>query len=235
MKLLGIIGGMSWESTAEYYRIINSLVKQKMGNFHSSKCLIYSVDFEELYSFQREGNEKLLRQSLLEIVNKLTVAKAELILIATNTMHKFYDFLQNHTHVPILHIAEASGQELVRKGLSNPLILGTKITMEEDFYFDYLKKSFNINAIKPGDEDRTMVNRVIFEELVKGEFKDDSRNAFMDVIDKMKKKGADSVMLACTEIPLLIKQEHSSLPVIDTTFIHAAAAVKIQLNEQYKA
>jgi len=231
MKTIGIIGGMSWESSTEYYRIINERVKEKLGGLHSAKILLYSVDFNEIEELQHQDKWQELTQILTAIAQRLEKAGADLILIATNTMHLMAEEVQQEIGIPLLHIADATGRELQRKNVRKVLLLGTRFTMEKDFYTRRLKEQYGMDVSIPDEKDRELIHRVIYRELCLGEFKEDSRKAFLDIIGRQVEEGVEAVVLGCTEIPLLIKQKDLSVPVIDTSKVHALAAVEAALSE----
>jgi len=225
MKTIGLLGGMSWESSLVYYRIINETVKARLGGLHSAQCLMYSVDFAEIEALQHAGEWDLLTQQMISAVHHLKQGGADFLVICTNTMHRMADEIEAATRMPLVHIADATAQAIQTQGLKTVGLLGTRFTMEEDFYRGRLQNKHNLNVIIPEEAQRELVHRVIYEELVKGEIRADSRNAFKEVIMRLKARGAQGVILGCTEIPLLIQQEDVDLPVFDTTHIHAEAAV----------
>ena len=226
MKTIGLLGGMSWESTLEYYRLINMYVNEHLGKLHSGKILMYSFDFQEIEELQHSGDWDKLGIMMAEAARKLERAGAELMVICTNTMHKVAGSVERNTAVPLIHIADAAGEEMRGRGIARAGLLGTKFTMSRDFYRERLKKRYDINVIIPGKEDMKTVHEVIYNELVLGMFKEASRNRFQEIIDKMVAAGAEGIILGCTEIPLLIKQEHVSVPVLDTLRLHAEAAAE---------
>ena len=230
MKTIGLIGGMSWESTLEYYRLINELVSEKLGDLHSAKCLIYSFDFEEIAREQEKGNWKRLAEMLINSAKKLEVAGADFVLICTNTMHKVAKEVQERISIPVISIIDATAEEIKKKGLNKVGLLGTLFTMEDGFYSQQLAEH-GIKTLIPEKQDREFVHRVIFDELCKGIFNGESKQRMVEIIEKLSKKGAEGVILGCTEIPLLIKQEDVSIPIFDTTFIHSKKAVELALNE----
>ncbi len=230
MKTIGLIGGMSWESSLEYYRIINETVKELIGGLHSAKSIMFSYDFEEIESLQHLGKWTELTDSLTEIAKRLENAGAELIVICTNTMHKVADEMQTNLSIPIIHIADATAEKIMEKKLQTVGLLGTKFTMEEGFYKDRLKKEYGLEVMLPDKEERQVVHDIIYNELVLGKLKNQSRNIFINIIHKLKASGAEGIILGCTEIPLLIKQEDTNIPLFDTTTIHARAAVKNALD-----
>jgi len=225
MKTIGLLGGMSWESSLVYYRIINETVKARLGGLHSAQCLMYSVDFAQIEALQHAGEWDLLTQQMISAVHHLKQGGADFLVICTNTMHRMADEIEAATRMPLVHIADATAQAIRALGMKTVGLLGTRFTMEEDFYRGRLQNKHNLNVIIPEEAQRELVHRVIYEELVKGEIRADSRNAFKEVIMRLKARGAQGVILGCTEIPLLIQQEDVDLPVFDTTHIHAEAAV----------
>ena len=226
MKTIGLLGGMSWESTLEYYRLINMYVNERLGKLHSGKILLYSFDFQGIEELQHSGEWEELGLVMADAARKLERAGAELMVICTNTMHKVAGTVEGSTGVPLIHIADAAGEEIRGRGIAKVGLLGTKFTMTRDFYRERLKKRYDIDVIIPGQEDMEFVHNVIYDELVLGVFKDDSRNRFREIIEGMAASGAEGIILGCTEIPLLIKQEHVSIPVLDTLRLHADAAAE---------
>lgn len=229
MKTIGLIGGMSWKSSAEYYRIINELVKMQLGELHSCKSIMYSVDFGEVEKLQHEGNWEALTQIMIESALSLQNAGADFIVICTNTMHKMAEEIQSKLEIPLLHIADATGECIIEKRYKKVGLLGTKFTMEQDFYKGRINEKFGIEVVVPSDKDQLIVHEVIYNELVTGKINAESRNKFKRIIEKMAKQGAEGVILGCTEIPLLIGEEDSEIDIFDTTFIHAMAAVSFAL------
>lgn len=230
MKIIGLIGGMSWESSAEYYRIINEEVKKRLGGLHSAKCLLYSVDFEEIERFQTKGEWENAGEKLGDAASSLEKAGAEFILICTNTMHKVIDAIQSKINIPILHIADATAEQIKKQEITNIGLLGTRYTMEQDFYKSRIE-SKGINVIVPNAEDREMVNKIIFDELCLGKIHQESRDYYKSIIQKLIVSGAQGIILGCTEIGLLIKPDDSEVPLFDTTYIHALEAVNISLEK----
>ncbi len=224
MKTMGLIGGMSWESSALYYRLINEKVKQQLGGLHSAKCLLYSVDFQEIEHYQANGQWQHAGQLLAEAALSLQKAGADFIVICTNTMHKVIDKIEARITIPILHIADATALQIQQAGIQTIALLGTKYTMEQDFYKKRIEQ-FGIAVIVPDEEERTVVNRIIYEELCLGRIEAASKERYLQVIDNLMKAGAQGIILGCTEIGLLIKQDDVPIPVFDTTVIHALAAV----------
>ncbi len=230
MKTIGLIGGMSWESSIEYYRIINETVKSRLGGLHSADCLMYSVDFAEIEALQHAGDWAQLTQTMVAAAQRLEDGGAECLVICTNTMHKMADEIQSSIRIPLLHIADAAGAAIQAKGLTTVGLLGTRFTMEGDFYNARLAQKFGLQGLIPEETDRETVHRVIYQELVKGEIREESRQAFLNIINGLQNHGAQGVILGCTEIPLLVRQSDVTIPVFDTTQLHAEAAVDWALN-----
>ncbi|MCH2196621.1 aspartate/glutamate racemase family protein [Kordia sp.] len=230
MKTIGLIGGITPQSTILYYQILNDLAEEHTGTSHSAKCLINSVDFGQIKKLQHEGCWDLLDEIMADAAKNLENAGASLVLITANTMHLTIEAVRKSVSVPVIHIAEATAEKIVEKNLKTVLLLGTKYTMEMDFYKDVLS-SFGINSLIPNAEERKEINRVIYEELPKGELKESSRANYVQIIERLKnEEGAEGVILGCTEIPLLIQQKDVSIPVFDTTKIHATKAMYLAMN-----
>ncbi|MEC5425711.1 aspartate/glutamate racemase family protein [Virgibacillus sp. C22-A2] len=230
MKTIGLIGGMSWESSIEYYRIINEEVNAALGGLHSAKCLLYSVDFEEIERFQVEGNWEAAGKLLGNVAKSLERAGADFIVICTNTMHKVIAPIAERINIPIIHIADATADLIKKQGLRTVGLLGTKYTMEQDFYKSRLE-SQGIEVLVPGQSERVRINEIIFEELCFGKIKTPSKQYFQEVMKGLVEEGAEGIILGCTEIGLLIKQEDTDIPLFDTTRIHAVEAVKQALGD----
>ena len=228
-RLVGVIGGMSWESSVTYYQILNREYRKRLGGHHSAPVLLHSVDFAPIEEMQRAGDWDGTARILIDAAQGLERAGAQLLLLATNTMHLVYPQLENATSVPWIHIADAVGGALRSADAKRPALLGTRFTMERDFYRSRLTELFELDVLVPNEEERTEIDRVIFEELVHGEIRTESRAFYSGVIDRLAEAGADSVILGCTEIGLLIRPEDSRLPVFDTTVTHASAAVEFLL------
>ena len=228
MKTIGIIGGMSWESTVTYYQIINETVKKELGGFHSAKILLYSVDFDEIEKYQASGDGEKSGEVLADIAARLEQAGADYIVIATNTMHKVIPQMEKKISIPIIHIAEATADKLKENGISTVGLLGTKYTMKQDFYKEKLIEA-GLKVLIPNDEDVEKVNDVIYNELCLGNIRQESKEKYIEIINKMAKEGAQGVILGCTEIGLLIKQDDVDIPVFDTTLIHAEKAAKLAI------
>jgi len=225
MKTIGLLGGMSWESSLEYYRILNETVKARLGGFHSADCLMYSVDFDEVEALQHQDKWDELTEMMIDAAQRIEAGGAEILVICTNTMHKMAPEMQAAIQIPLLHIADAAGEAIKAQGLQTVGLLGTKFTMEGDFYRKRLSERFGLNVLIPEEADRERVHNTIYGELVKGVINPESRRAFQDIIKKLEAKGAQGVILGCTEIPLLVKQADVAIPVFDTSRIHAEAAV----------
>lgn len=223
LKTIGLIGGMSWESTVTYYKIINETVKERLGGLHSAKCILYSVDFQEIEECQANGNWEKSGEILGEAANNLEKAGADFIVICTNTMHKVVNQIKEKISIPILHIAEMTAEKILEKGLKNIALLGTKYTMEQDFYKSKLIEK-GINVIIPDKNDIEIINKVIYDELCLGTINSDSKKKFLEIVDKLRNKGAEGIILGCTEIGLLIKNEDTDVPLFDTAIIHAEQA-----------
>lgn len=230
MKTIGLIGGMSWESSLEYYRIINETVRSKLGSFHSAKCLMYSVDFEKIEVLQHENKWDELTDIMVEIAKKLKNAGADFIIICTNTMHKMAEDIEEKAQIKVLHIAEATGKEIIKRRIKKIGLLGTNFTMEQDFYKKVLKDSFNIEVIIPNESERGIIHKVIYDELCKGIISEESKNEYIKIINNLVLSGAEGIVLGCTEIPLLIKREDVKIPIFDTTMIHSISAVEFALD-----
>ena len=223
LKTIGLIGGMSWESTVTYYKIINETVKEKLGGLHSAKCILYSVDFQEIEECQANGNWEKSGEILGEAASNLEKAGADFIVICTNTMHKVVNQIKEKISIPILHIAEMTAEKILEKGLKNTALLGIKYTMEQDFYKSKLIEK-GINVIIPDKNDIEIINKVIYDELCLGTINSDSKKKFLEIVDKLRSKGAEGIILGCTEIGLLIKNEDTDVPLFDTAVIHAEEA-----------
>jgi aspartate racemase len=224
MKTIGLIGGMSWESSIEYYRIINEQVRSQWGGLHSAKCLMYSVNFEEIERYQSEGNWKKAGEILGEVALSLEKGGADFIVICSNTMHMVLEEIEEKISIPVLHIADATANQIREHRIRTVGLLGTKYTMEQNFYKQRLESN-HIKVLIPNDQDREIVNKVIYEELCLGNIQSDSKAYYKEVIERLIQDGAEGIILGCTEIGLLIKPEDSKVPLFDTTFIHAIEAV----------
>jgi len=229
MKTLGLIGGMSWESSKVYYELINRKVNKRAGGFHSCKSILYSVDFAEIEYYQTQNNFKKLNEIMIDAAVKLEKSGVDLLILCTNTMHLCFDAISEKISVPFLHIADATGEAIKQQNIKNVGLLGTNFTMEEDFYKTVLKNNYQINTIIPEKNDRTIIHDTIYNELVHGIIKEQSRENFKQIIKKLAMKGAEGIILGCTEIPLLISSDDSEIPIFDTTKIHAEKAADLIL------
>ena len=230
MKTIGLLGGMSWESTIPYYRLINEGVKQRLGGLHSAQILLHSVDFHEIELCQSQGDWQKAGDILAQAAVGLQQAGAEGIVLCTNTMHKVAEAIETACDVPFLHIADATGRAISQQKMTNVALLGTRYTMEQDFYRGRLQQEFGINTLIPGQDERQKINQIIFDELCLGEFSDTSRDYYLSVIETLARQGAEGVIFGCTEIGLLGPTARSPLPVFDTAAIHAADAVEFMLS-----
>lgn len=225
MKTIGLIGGMSWESSQEYYRIINETAREKLGGLHSAQSLLYSFDFAEIEELQHSGNWEEATRRMVKAAQNLEEGGADFVLICTNTMHKMANEVQSGIKIPLLHIADPTGETIKAKGITKIGLLGTKFTMEHDFYKGRLSEKFGLEVVVPDEQDRQSVHDIIYDELCLGEVRQSSRKEYQQTIRKLGEQGAQGVILGCTEIGLLIQREDVALPVFDTTRIHAEAAV----------
>jgi aspartate racemase len=231
MRTLGLLGGMSWESTALYYRLLNEGVKAQMGGLHSASLLLRSFDFAPIADQQAKGAWRTLAEELGGAGRGLAAAGADALLICTNTMHRLHAEVETAAGVPVLHIADATGAALTLAGCRRPALLGTRFTMEGEFYRGRLADRHGVEALVPDEGARTLVHRVIYEELCRGVVLDESRTAYRQVIEDLRRAGADGVILGCTEITLLIGHEDTDLPVFDTTALHASAGVAFMMGD----
>jgi len=229
MNTIGLIGGMSWESTLEYYRLINEEIKSRMGGFSSAKCLLYSVDFGEIEKFMSANQWDKIAEVLIKAAKTLENGGADFILLCTNTMHKLFEQIQQEINIEMLHIADATAEKILHANIKNIGLLGTRQTMEQDFYKSRLDQK-GIQVLIPEEKDREIIHRVIFNELCLGEIRQASKEAYKTIIDDLISKGAEGIILGCTEIPLLITKEDSKVPLFDTTYIHAMKAVERSIN-----
>ncbi|MEZ5198303.1 MAG: aspartate/glutamate racemase family protein [Bacteroidales bacterium] len=228
MKTIGLIGGLSWESTVDYYRIINREVNQRLGGAHSAPMLMYSFNFEEIVKFNSQNDFDGIGRRLIEESVKIEKAGADLLLLCANSAHRWANEVQHAISIPIIHIADATGKEINRLGLKKVLLLGTRYTMEGDFVIPKLKDKFGIEAVVPDSTDRDFIHHIIFDELVVGDFKESTKSRLSEIIKK--ERDVEGVILGCTELPLIITQTDSTLPFINTTEIHAKAAVDFAIN-----
>jgi aspartate racemase len=228
MKTIGLIGGTTWVSTIEYYRIINETVKEKLGGAHSAHCILYSVDFEE-FIIKHEGRWDEITDLFIDIAKKLERSGTDFLVICANTLHKIADEIQDNINIPILHIVDVTAEEIIKKGLSKVGLIGTKYTMEENFYKQRLKEKFNIETIVPDNKDRETIHNVIIDELSYEIIKQSSKDKYIKIINNLISRGAEGIILGCTEIPLLIKEKDINTFIFDTTTIHAKAVVEYAL------
>jgi len=230
MKTIGLLGGMSWESTAVYYRFLNSMARERLGGLHSAKCLVWSFDFAEVEAVQADGDWGRATDLMVEAARNLERGGAECLLICTGTMQKMAAEVQEAIAIPLLHIADSIAPAVKTAGCKTPLLLATAYTMEQDFYKGHLREKHGIDVRVPEEEDRAEIHRIIYEELCRGEVWPDSKETFLEVVKKEALEGADGVILGCTEIGLLVKPEDFGVPAFDTTVLHAKAALDFALD-----
>ncbi len=231
MKTIGLIGGLSWESSIEYYRIINQEMRKRLGGLHSAQCLMYSFDFGEIEALQAAADWEAAGERLVEAARKLQHAGADCIVICSNTMHLMADAVGTAVGIPLIHIADATAKPILASGFRKVGLLGTRFTMEKDFYRGRISEHFGLDVLRPDACGRAIVHDIIYEELVRGVIRAESRGKYQRVIDELRNSGAEAVILGCTEIGLLIKPEDCALPLFDTTVLHALAAVDWALEE----
>lgn len=231
MKTIGLIGGMSWESTSTYYKLLNEEVKAQLGGLHSAKIVMISVDFAEIETMQMQGDWEAAAQVLSQAAVSLQSAGADFFLICTNTMHKVAEQVQSAVAIPLLHIADATGAALASNGIKSVGLLGTAFTMEQDFYKGRLIERFDLDVVIPNTAERELVHRIIYEELCLGKIENRSKQHYLDVVHNLVDRGAQAIILGCTEISLLISAADTEIPFYDTTSIHAHKAVNRALNE----
>ena len=229
MKTIGLLGGMSWESTANYYKAINEEVKKRLGGFHSAKVSLYSVDFAEIEQCQKENRWDDTLSILIPAAQATEMAGADVLLICTNTMHKVAQQIENALSIPLLHIADATAEKLLADQKQKVGLLGTRFTMEQDFYKGRLKDQFKIDVVTPNVQQREQVHRIIYEELCMCNIVPESKSIYLDIIQDLKNQGAEAVILGCTEIAMLVQPEDTDVPLYDTTLIHAQKAVDFAL------
>lgn len=229
MMMIGLLGGMSWESTALYYRIMNETAREALGGLHSAHILMHSVDFEPIQKFQHEGKWGQCARILVDAAKSLKAGGASFLVIATNTMHKLADEIEEGSGLPVLHIADPTGEAIQRAGHKKVGLLATRFTMEEAFYRHRLESRFHLEVAIPDEDERDDIHRIIYEELCLGEIREPSAARFRQIIDHMKWAGCEAVILGCTEIAMIVSPERSALPVFDTTTLHAQSAVALAL------
>ncbi len=230
MKTIGLLGGMSWESTTSYYKAINEGVKQALGGLHSAKICMYSVDFDEIEKLQSKGDWAATAEILSKAARSIEAGGADFLIICTNTMHKVAPQIGSAVSIPVLHIADATAEKLLADRVKRVGLLGTRFTMAHDFYKGRLTDKFGIDVMVPDTEARDTVHKIIFSELCLGKISNRSREQYLKIINELHAKGAEAVILGCTEIALLVQQKHTSIPLYDTTEIHAAQAVRFALS-----
>jgi aspartate racemase len=229
MKVIGLIGGMSWESSAVYYKIINQKIKEKLGGVHSCQCLMYSVDFGEIAALQHQGDWAKLSEIMIDAAQRLERGGADLIVLCTNTMHKLADDIEAHVSIPLVHIADVTAEAIKEKGMKKIGLLGTKFTMEHDFLKGRLLEKHSVESIIPNEVQRDIIHKIIYEELVLGIVTNESRLAYLTIINDLIAQGAEGIILGCTEIGLLITNEFTDAILFDTTEIHAVKAVEMAI------
>lgn len=229
MRMIGLIGGMSWESSAEYYRILNQGIRDRLGPTASARCLLWSFDFSEIEALQHEGDWEALTARMMDAARRLEAGGADLLLICTNTMHRMAPAVQAAVEVPLLHIADPTAERIKAAGFNKVGLLGTAFTMEHDFYKGRLSENHGLRVVVPDDQDRATVHRIIYDELVAGKVISASRDAYRGIIARLVEDGAEAIILGCTEIMLLVRPEDSPVPIFDTTAIHAEAAIEAAL------
>jgi aspartate racemase len=230
MKVIGLLGGITWHSTADYYKQINQLVNKRLGGFHSAHILIYSVDFAVIEHAQREGRWDDIAQMLTEAAKALKAAGADFLIISANTIHKVAPEIEKGSGLHILHVADVTGESIKKQGLKKVGLLGTRFTMKEEFYTRRLGERYNLEVLVPGEKDQEIVNTIIFNELAKGVVNESSRQAYVEVVNRLVERGAEGIILGCTEIPQLIRPSDVDIPLFDTTCLHVEATVEFALS-----
>ncbi len=230
MKTIGLIGGMSWESSKVYYQYVNEIIKEKLGGSHSAKCILTSLDFDEIERFSFSGDWEKIGKLMGIHAEKLEKAGADVIVLCTNTIHLVSDAITQAIKIPFLHIADATGEAIVKSGVKKVALLGTKFTMEKDFYTKILREQYNLKVLVPNAKDMDILQSIIYNELVKGIFKTESKEKCLEIIKKMEDQGAEGVILGCTELPLLISDDEVAIATFDTTRIHAQKAIDFALS-----
>jgi aspartate racemase len=229
MRTIGLLGGMSWESSAEYYRIINETVRERLGGLHSAECVMYSVDFAAIERLQSEGSWEKATEEMIQAAKHVQDGGADFLVICTNTMHKMAEDVERELRIPLLHIADATAQMVKARGIDKVGLLGTRFTMEEDFYRGRLVQKHDLDVVIPGVNERELVDRVIYDELCLGRIEPSSRKRYVEIIEELIDAGAEGIILGCTEIGLLVHQDDVRVPCFDTARIHAEAAVAYAL------
>jgi len=228
MKTIGLIGGISWESTAEYYKILNQKINHRLGGRHSARILMYSFDFDEIYNFNQKDDLDSIRDRLIEEAIKLEKAGAELLMFCANTAHKWANDVKSKINIPLVHIAEATGRAIIDAGINKVLLLGTNLTMEGDFIKGKLLSDFGIEVLVPEAKDRNIISNIIYDELIVGEFKESSTNKILSIMNKF--QNVEGVILGCTELPIIIKPKNTTVKLFNTTELHAQAAIDFALS-----
>lgn len=231
MKMIGLIGGMSWNSTAEYYRFINEMVAEKLGGLHSARLILYSLDFDEVEQTQRDARWDDAAEILVEASSALKRAGADFLLICTNTMHKVADAVTERVSLPLIHIVDVTGNAIIGNGLRKVGLLGTRFVVEESFYKGKLEEEFGIQVLVPNTSDRKVIDRIIYDELCQGIIEASSRYNLIEIIQRLIEQGAEGIILGCTELPLLIQRGDVDVPLFNTTRLHAEAAANLALGE----
>ncbi|HAS6997917.1 TPA: amino acid racemase [Vibrio parahaemolyticus] len=229
MKTIGMLGGMSWESTASYYKAINESVRDKLGGFNSAKICLYSVNFDEIEKLQHQGKWSETAKILSKAAKSIELGGADFLLICTNTIHKVSSEIESSISIPVLHIADATARKLVTDGIQKVGLLGTRFTMEQDFYKQRIIDKFGIDVVVPNPAEQTIIHDIIYNELCLGVTSENSRNQYLQIMNGLHKQGAQAIILGCTEIALLVQQTHTEIPLYDTTAIHAEEAVLFSL------
>jgi len=229
MKTIGLIGGMSWESTQSYYQLLNQGIKNKLGGLHSAKIVLVSLDFAEIAMLQQQQDWPQMAEILIKAAKQVEAAGADYLLICTNTMHKLAEQVQAAVTIPLLHIADAVGENLIQHNFKKVALLGTQFTMEQDFYKQRLADKFAIDVLIPDTQGRETVHRVIYDELCKGIISPESKAEYLTIIDDLTQQGAEAIILGCTEIALLVQQSDTSIPLLDSTAVHCAMALENSL------
>jgi aspartate racemase len=229
MKTIGLVGGMSWESTLEYYRIINERVKEKLGGFHSARLVMYSVDFEEVENRQHQGQWEELTALMIDAARRVERAGADFLVICTNTMHIMAGEVEKSIGIPLLHIVDATAAAVKTRSFARVGLLGTRFTMEKDFYKERLRRNHGLDVIIPEEKEREIIHGILYDELCLGTIREESKAAFRKIIGGLEARGAQGIILGCTEIPLIVKQKDYEIPLFDTTALHAEAAVGLAL------
>jgi aspartate racemase len=234
MKCIGLIGGLSWESTIVYYKMINELVRDQLGGLHSADCLVYSFDFAEIEALQVSGRWDEATERMISVAQRLERGGADFLLICSNTMHKMAEQVQASVSIPLLHLADTTAERITARGLTKIGLLGTRFTMEEDFYKGRLINKYGLDVIVPDGQERQIVNSVIYDELCQGVIKPESKQHYITIMNRLVERGAQAIILGCTEITLLVAQPDATVPLFDTTAIHAEVAVEYALGTEIR-